>query len=63
MRGPDSLEQKIREECTPASYPVVTIGSVRRLAERDYRQRCCDRLIEIAVYPTRYLGAGRLFIP
>lgn len=63
MEGPDSLEQTIREENTPSSYPVITIGNVRRLGERSYRRRCGDRLAEIAFDLPNYLGVGRIFIP
>jgi hypothetical protein len=30
MKGPDSLEQTLREENTPTSFPVLTIGSINR---------------------------------
>ncbi|BAZ05875.1 hypothetical protein NIES3974_25310 [Calothrix sp. NIES-3974] len=40
MKGEDSLEQLIREENTENSFPVVTIGSLDRLDEADYRERC-----------------------
>jgi hypothetical protein len=63
MVGPDSLEQTIREENTVTSLPVITIGSVGRLDERVYRERCGSRLIEIVVDLDNYLGTGRLFIP
>jgi len=63
MVGPDSLEQTIREENTVTSLPVITVGSVRRLDEQVYRERCGSRLIEIVVDLDNYLGTGRLFIP
>jgi hypothetical protein len=64
MKGEDSLEQVLREENTPNSLPVITIGSVDRLLnERDYRDRCVDRLLEILLDIENYLGVGRLFIP
>lgn len=40
MKGEDSLEQVLREENTLNSLPVVTIGNVDRLSERDYRDDC-----------------------
>jgi hypothetical protein len=43
--------------------PVVTIGSLDRFSEPDYRERCVERLIEIVVEIDQYKGAGRLFIP
>jgi hypothetical protein len=64
MKGEDSLEQVLREENTPNSLPVITIGSLARLIdERDYRNRCVDRLLEILLDVENYMGVGRLFIP
>jgi hypothetical protein len=31
MKGKDSLEQVMREENTPTSLPVITIGNIDRL--------------------------------
>lgn len=64
MKGEDSLEQVLREENTPNSFPVITIGSLDRLLdERDYRNRCVDRLLEILLDIENYMGVGLLFIP
>ena len=63
MKGEDSLEQVMRQENITDSFPVVTIGDIERLDEFDYRERCVDRLIEIAIDIDNYIGAGRLFIP
>lgn len=63
MEGGDSLEQTIRDENTEQSLPVLTIGRVERMIERSYREACAVRLLEIVLYPTEYVGAGRLFIP
>ena len=63
MKDEHSLEQTIREENTPASLPVLTIGRVERLRERAYRERCVVRLVEISLDIENYLGVGRLFIP
>ncbi len=63
MKDEDSLEQVMREENTEDSFPVLTIGSLDRLSEADYRERCVERLIEIVVEIDRYKGVGRLFIP
>lgn len=64
MKGKDSLEQVMREENTPTSLPVVTIGNIDRLmAEPDYRERCVDRLVDIVVDIEDYQGARRIFIP
>jgi hypothetical protein len=43
--------------------PVVTLANVARIIEREYREECVDRLIEIALYLENYLGVSRLFIP
>lgn len=61
--GTDSLEQTIREENTSVSLPVVTIGVTDRLEERDYREQCAERLVEIVLNVENYLGAGRIYIP
>jgi hypothetical protein len=63
MKGDDSLEQVMREENTENSFPVLTIGNLDRLSEAEYRERCAERLIEIAVDIDNYKGVGRLFIP
>ena len=63
MKGEDSLEQVLREENTLTSLPVVTIGNVDRLYERDYQNKCVDRLVEIAMDIENYMGARRIFIP
>jgi hypothetical protein len=63
MKGEDSLEQVMREENTADSFPVITIGDLDRLDEFSYRERCIDRLLEIALDIERYTGVGRLFIP
>lgn len=62
-KGKDSLEQTIREEGTTTSLPVITIGSIDRLIEREYREQCSARLAEIVLYIENYLGVSRLFIP
>lgn len=63
MQGEDSLEQVMREKNTENSFPVITIASLDRLDEFDYRERCAERLIEIVLEIDSYMGAGRLFIP
>ena len=64
MKGKDSLDQVMRDENTPASLPVVTIGNIDRLmAEPDYRERCVDRLVDIVIDIEDYQGARRIFIP
>jgi hypothetical protein len=64
MRGEDSLEQVIREENTVDSLPVITIGDADRfLADRAYRNRCVDRILEILLDIETWMGVGRLFVP
>lgn len=63
MKGEDSLEQTLREENTPMSLPVLTVGSVNRLDEREYREECAERLVEIVLDLENYLGFSRIFIP
>lgn len=64
MKGKDSLEQVMREENTPTSLPVITIGNIDRLlAEPEYRDRCVNRLVDVMVDIEDYRGARRIFIP
>ena len=64
MKRKDSLEQVMREENTPTSLPVITIGNIERLlAEPEYRARCVNRLVDIVVDIEDYRGARRIFIP
>lgn len=64
MKGKDALEKVLREENSFTSLPMITIGNVDRvLDERDYRDQCVDRLLEIVIDVENYLGVGRLFIP
>lgn len=63
MEGEDSLEQTIRHHNHATALPIITIGSIARLVDPVYRDRCATRLAEIALYIEDYLGAGRLFIP
>jgi len=58
MKGEDSLEQVMREENTENSFPVLTIGNLDRLSEAEYRERCAERLIEIAVDLDNYKRGG-----
>jgi predicted nuclease of predicted toxin-antitoxin system len=64
MKGKNSLEQVMREENTPTSLPVITIGNIDRLlAEPEYRDRCVNHLVDIIVDIKDYRGARRIFIP
>lgn len=64
MKDKDSLEQVMREENTPTSLPVITIGNADRLLnESEYRERCVERLIQIVLDIDDYRGCRRIFIP
>ena len=63
MNDADSLEHTIREENTPTSLPVITLGRAERLRESVYRERCVVRLVKIDPEIEQYLGTGRIFIP
>ncbi len=63
MKGVDNLEQTIREENTTSSLPVVTIASLDRFNDREYRERCAVRLIHILLDIENYKDVGRIFIP
>jgi len=63
MKEVDSLERTIRDENTPTSLPVLTIGNVSRMLDRGYLDRCKLRLLEVILYLENYAGAGRLFLP
>jgi predicted nuclease of predicted toxin-antitoxin system len=59
----NSLELTILEENTPTALPVLTIGNVERMRERNYREKCAERMIEVFIELDNYLGTGRIFIP
>lgn len=63
MDGEDSLEQVIREDNHTMALPVVTIGTLDRMIERNYRETCADRLVELGLYLDQYRGSGRIYIP
>jgi hypothetical protein len=63
MKGIDSLEQIIREENTSTSLPVLTIGTLDRFSDREYRAQCAVRLVDILLDLENYRGVGRIFIP
>jgi hypothetical protein len=64
MKEKDSLEQVMREESTSLSLPVITIGNADRLLnDSEYRGRCVESLVEIALDIDSYRGARRIFIP
>jgi hypothetical protein len=58
-----SLEQTITDENTLTSLPVITVADPDGLYEKDCREDCADRLLDIVLYPQNYLGTGRQYIP
>lgn len=61
--GVDSLERTLRDENTPTSLPVITVGVIDRMEERVYREQCAEKLVEIILNIENYLGVGRIYIP
>jgi len=61
--GPDSLQQTIHDENHAAAFPVITIARLDRIADKRYRERCAERLAEIAFDLASFMGTGRLYIP
>jgi len=59
--GEDSLEETIRNENTPTSLPVLTIGSVDRLAESEYRKKCSLCLFDGILNLENFLGVSPIF--
>ena len=51
-KGEDLLEQIMREENQPTSFAIVTIGDPDRVNEFDYRERCVEKLVKIAIAET-----------
>lgn len=62
-KGKDSLEQTMSEEGLSTSLPVLTIAKLDRFIERDYREKCSARIVEIILDLNNYLGVNRIFIP
>lgn len=60
-KGEDSLEQTICEKGTSTSLPVITIGNLNRLVEREYREQCSARLANIVLRKSS-LGAVTRFM-
>lgn len=64
MKGKDSLEQVLRERNTPDALPIITIANLERFRKNaNYRSRCADYIVEIALNIDNYRGSGRIFIP
>lgn len=60
----DSLTQTIRDENSPTSLPVLTVGDADRILEDSiYCQRCMEKIIDVVMNIENYLGAGRIYIP
>jgi hypothetical protein len=63
MDGEDSLEQTIRRKNTEYSLPVITVSQPERCIEKNYREVCAVKLVEIVLYIENFYGVGRLYIP
>jgi hypothetical protein len=62
--GKDSLELVIRRLYALHILPVVTIGDLNRvLHDRDYCDRCAERLAEIVLDVEILRGVTRLYLP
>ncbi len=62
-KGKDSLQEAIESDTSFGSIPVLTIGNLDRMHQRQYRERCVARIIDVAANLENYRGCGRLFIP
>ncbi|MDM8527180.1 hypothetical protein QUF58_03110 [Anaerolineales bacterium HSG24] len=61
--GAMSLELVIRRLITPNNLPILTIGNMDRvLVDRDYRQRCAEKLAEIVFDIDLYRGVSRIYL-
>lgn len=61
--GTDSLEHTVRQLATAVTLPVLTIGDLERvLRDRNYCERCAERLAEIVFELDSYLGVMRLYL-
>jgi hypothetical protein len=58
-----SLDRAMREEWTPTTLPMLTIGNAGRIKEFDYRARCAERLVEIILELDNLRGTSRIYIP
>jgi hypothetical protein len=63
QRGADSLERTLREENTPLALPIITLSNPERMEEKNYREACAIRIVEIVLGLEAYRGTGRLYIP
>ncbi len=63
MKGDDSLEQTLREENRVTSLPILTIGNIKRMADKRYREQCVAQIVEIVLDLDKNLGRSRIYIP
>jgi hypothetical protein len=62
--GEDSLELTIRRLYAPDILPVLTVGDPNRiLYDRNYCDRCAERLAEIVLDLETLRGVTRLYLP
>lgn len=61
--GVESLELTVRRLVTSTTLPVLTIGNLNRiLYDRNYCERCAERLAEIVMDVEIYRGITRLYL-
>lgn len=59
-----SLEFVIQRLMKPDSYPVLTIGNLKRVSvDPVYCKACAERLVEIVDELYKYRGVTRLYLP
>jgi hypothetical protein len=63
MDDEHSLERAIRDENTLTSLPVLTIGSLDRIGDREYREQCAMKVFEVVLDLDGCRGRGRIFLP
>ncbi len=62
--GEQSLELTLRRLYAPSILPVLTISNPNRiLYDRDYCDRCAERLAEVVLDLATLRGTTRLYIP
>ncbi len=62
--GPDSLEETIRNNNSPESYPVLTFSDPTRfLKDKAYASKVADNVLDFLLDIEIYRGSGRLYVP
>jgi len=61
---PDSLETTIKNENTPRSLPVFTLGDAEGVRHsRSYAERVVEQMLDYLLNIDNYRGTGRLYLP